>query len=129
MPRCARKDKRGLDSISRYYVPYPLTPLTEFASFYLYGLTDNPYRQSTDLAKFGELYNLVIGDHGGLSLSSSFHPYQLVNPAGRHGLVRSLRSALRAAQPSRVVRGNSRRAGAFRGGPAGRVQRVSRLAR
>ncbi|WP_223650049.1 hypothetical protein [Hymenobacter psoromatis] len=59
-----------------------LPPLTEFASFYLYGLTDNPYRQSTDLAKFSELYNLVIGDHGGLSLSSSFHPYQLVNSTG-----------------------------------------------
>ena len=63
-------------------MPAALPSLTEFASFYLYGLTDNPYRQSTDLAKFGELYNLVIGDHGGLSLSSSFHPYQLVNPAG-----------------------------------------------
>ena len=59
-----------------------LPSLTEFASFYLYGLTDNPYRQSTDLENFGQLYSLVIGDHGGLSLSSSFHPYQLVNPAG-----------------------------------------------
>lgn len=56
--------------------------LNDFASFYLYGLTNQPYRQSTDLAKFGELYNLVIGNHGGLGLASSFHPYQLVNQAG-----------------------------------------------
>ena len=56
--------------------------LNDFASFYLYGLTSLPYRQSTDLAKFGELYNLVIGNHGGLGLASTFHPYQLVNPGG-----------------------------------------------
>jgi hypothetical protein len=56
--------------------------LTDFACFYLYGLTNNPYQQSTDLAKFGELFNLVIGAHGGVGLASTFHPYQLVNPAG-----------------------------------------------
>jgi hypothetical protein len=56
--------------------------LTDFASFYLYGLTDNPYRQSDDLAAFGRLYELVIGAHGGVALASSFHPYQLVNPKG-----------------------------------------------
>jgi hypothetical protein len=56
--------------------------LNDFASFYLYGLTNQPYRQSTDLTKFGELYNLVIGNHGGLGLASTFHPYQLVNQAG-----------------------------------------------
>ena len=83
LPRCTRQDKRAFDFNILTSVPTAaLPPLTEFTSFYLYGLTDNPYRQSTDLAQFGELYNLVIGDHGGLSLSSSFHPYQLVNPAG-----------------------------------------------
>lgn len=56
--------------------------LNDFASFYLYGLTNQPYQQSADLAKFGELYNLVIGNHGGLGIASTFHPYQLVNPAG-----------------------------------------------
>ena len=56
--------------------------LTDFASFYLYGLTNQPYQQSADLTKFGELYNLVIGQHGGLGMASTFHPYQLVNPAG-----------------------------------------------
>ncbi|MBJ6109516.1 hypothetical protein JAO73_10855 [Hymenobacter sp. BT523] len=56
--------------------------LNDFASFYLYGLTNNPYQQSTDFDKFGELYNLVIGAHGGFSIASSFHPYQLVSPAG-----------------------------------------------
>jgi hypothetical protein len=64
-------------------VTAPATPsLTDFASFYLYGLTNNPYQQSTDLTKFGELYNLVVGEHGGVGLSSSFHPYQLINQAG-----------------------------------------------
>jgi len=56
--------------------------LTDFASFYLYGLTDNPYRQSDDLAAFGRLYELVIGPHGGVGLASTFHPYQLVNLKG-----------------------------------------------
>ena len=54
----------------------------DFACFYLYGLTNQPYRQSTDLGKFGELYSLVVGEHGGLGIASTFHPYQLVNPAG-----------------------------------------------
>lgn len=56
--------------------------LTDFASFYLYGLTNQPYQQSADLANFGELYSLVIGQHGGLGIASTFHPYQLVNEAG-----------------------------------------------
>ena len=59
-----------------------LPSLRDFASFYLYGLTNNPYQQSTDVKQFGELYNLVVGEHGGVALSSSFHPYQLVNQAG-----------------------------------------------
>lgn len=63
--------------------PTPALPLlTEFASFYLYGLSPNPYLQSTDREQFGQLYDLVIGAHGGVSLGSSFHPYQLVNPSG-----------------------------------------------
>jgi hypothetical protein len=64
--------------------PASATPpsLADFASFYLYGLTDNPYRQSADVEQFGQLYDLVIGAHGGVSLGSTFHPYQLVNPAG-----------------------------------------------
>lgn len=56
--------------------------LTDFARFYLYGLTNQPYQQSADLAKFGALYHQVIGAHGGLGIASSFHPYQLVNPVG-----------------------------------------------
>ena len=54
----------------------------DFACFYLYGLTNQPYRQAADLGKFGELFSLVIGQHGGLSIGSTFHPYQLLNPAG-----------------------------------------------
>ncbi|WP_345122291.1 hypothetical protein [Hymenobacter antarcticus] len=65
----------------------PATPptgpaLADFACFYLYGLTNQPYRQSTDLDKFGELFSLIIGNHGGLGVASTFHPYQLVNPVG-----------------------------------------------
>ena len=56
--------------------------LADFACFYLYGITNEPYRQSTDLTKFGELYSLVVGNHGGLGIASSFHPYQLLNPEG-----------------------------------------------
>ena len=56
--------------------------LTDFASCYLYGLSSQPYRQSTDVAQFGQLYDLVVGSHGGVALASTFHPYQLVNPAG-----------------------------------------------
>ena len=54
----------------------------DFACFYLYGLTNNPHQQSADYDKFGELYKLVVGAHGGFSIASSFHPYQLLNPAG-----------------------------------------------
>ena len=62
--------------------PAAVPSLADFASFYLYGLTNNPYQQSTAIEQFGQLYDLVIGAHGGVSLGSSFHPYQLVNPAG-----------------------------------------------
>jgi hypothetical protein len=54
----------------------------DFANFYLYGFTNNPYRQAADLVKFGELYNLVVGAHGGFGLASTFHPYQLLTPEG-----------------------------------------------
>jgi hypothetical protein len=68
---------------SRYYFSMPTPPsITDFASCYLYGLTDNPYRQATDLAEFGRLFERVIGNHGGVGLASTFHPYQLVTPAG-----------------------------------------------
>jgi len=56
--------------------------LNDFASFYLYGLSIEPYQQTTDFDKLGALYNLVVGAHGGFSIASTFHPYQLVNPAG-----------------------------------------------
>ncbi|OGX91416.1 hypothetical protein [Hymenobacter coccineus] len=56
--------------------------LADFACFCLYGLTDNPYRQAADVARFGQLYDLVVGPHGGVGVGSTFHPYQLVSPAG-----------------------------------------------
>lgn len=74
--------------------------LNDFASFSLYGFTNQPYQQSADLVKFGELYNLVIGQHGGLGIASSFHPYQLVNQAGI--TVWYAAYAQFYAQPSRV---------------------------
>lgn len=54
----------------------------DFACFYLYGLTNRAYRQSTEYEQFGELYKLVVGAHGGFSIAGTFHPYQLLNPAG-----------------------------------------------
>lgn len=56
--------------------------ITNFECFYVYGLTDNPFRQSTDLKSFGELFKNVIGTKGGIIIGSSFHPYQLVNQKG-----------------------------------------------
>jgi hypothetical protein len=56
--------------------------LTNFDCYYIYGLTDNPFRQSKDLKSFVELYKKVIGIKGGVVIGSSFHPYQLVNPKG-----------------------------------------------
>ncbi|WP_162796271.1 hypothetical protein [Pedobacter namyangjuensis] len=56
--------------------------LANFDCYYIYGLTDNPFRQSNDFKSFGELYKKVIGTKGGIVIGSSFHPYQLVNPKG-----------------------------------------------
>jgi hypothetical protein len=56
--------------------------LSNFDCYYIYGLTDNPFRQSNNFKAFGELYKKVIGINGGIIIGSSFHPYQLVNPKG-----------------------------------------------
>ena len=56
--------------------------MTNFDYYYLYGLTDNPYRQSADAKLFNTLYDKVIGNKGGIIIGSSFHPYQIVNPKG-----------------------------------------------
>ena len=61
-------------------VPLIVPTYGDFACFYLYGLSNEPYRQSPDLKKFGELFNLVIGAHGGAGIAGSFHPYQLLGP-------------------------------------------------
>lgn len=56
--------------------------MVNFDCYYIYGLTDNPFRQSDDFKSFGELYKNVIGVKGGIVIGSSFHPYQLVNSKG-----------------------------------------------
>jgi hypothetical protein len=56
--------------------------LTDFEFYYLYGLTNNPFSQSTDVKSFNVLFGKVIGDRGGIIIGSSFHPYQIVNPKG-----------------------------------------------
>jgi hypothetical protein len=56
--------------------------LKNFQSFYLYGFTNNPSRQSTDINGWGALYHHVIGTRGGIIPGGSFHPYQLVNAKG-----------------------------------------------
>lgn len=56
--------------------------ITNFNCFYLFGLTDNPNRQSNDVKSFESLYKNVIGDSGGIIIGNSFHPYQIVNPKG-----------------------------------------------
>ena len=54
--------------------------LTNFNCFYLFGLTDNPNRQSNDVKSFENLYENVIGNIGGIIIGNSFHPYQIINP-------------------------------------------------
>lgn len=56
--------------------------MTDFDFHYLYGLTNNPFKQSTDVKSFNTLFGKVIGDKGGIIIGSSFHPYQIVNPKG-----------------------------------------------
>lgn len=56
--------------------------LKNFECYYVYGLTNNPYRQSNDFKSFGELYKNIVGVKGGIAIGSSFHPYQLVNQKG-----------------------------------------------
>ena len=66
-----------------FALPAPAGPTAnDFAGFYLYGLTAQPYHPTTDFVKLGELYKLVIGAHGGFALASTFHPYQLLGPGG-----------------------------------------------
>jgi hypothetical protein len=59
-----------------------LDSLTNFNCYYLFGLTDNPNRQSNDVKSFENLYKNVIGNIGGILIGNSFHPYQIVNPKG-----------------------------------------------
>ena len=62
-------------------LPPPTAPtFNDFACFYLYGFSNHPYQQSADLKKFGELFSLVIGEHGGVGIAGTFHPYQLLGP-------------------------------------------------
>lgn len=60
----------------------PKEALVNFECYYLYGLTNHPFRQSNDFKLFLELYKKVIGTNGGIIIASSFHPYQLINPKG-----------------------------------------------
>lgn len=61
----------------------PAESILNFRQFYLYGFTDNnPFKQSEDVRSFNLLYEKVIGDIGGIIISSSFHPYQIVNQKG-----------------------------------------------
>ena len=56
--------------------------LSDFECAYLYGFTNEPLKESMDNEGFQKLYNMVIGNKGGLIINGSFHPYQLVNPKG-----------------------------------------------
>ncbi len=60
----------------------PAESILNYRQFYLYGFTDNPYRQSDDAKSFDLLYEKVIGGVGGIIIGSSFHPYQIVNQKG-----------------------------------------------
>lgn len=62
--------------------PSPEYSLANFDCYYIYGLTDNPFRQSSDYSSFEKLYRKVIGASGGIAIGSSFHPYKLINSKG-----------------------------------------------
>jgi hypothetical protein len=72
----------GLFSFLKKKQPTGVSPITDFRSYYLYGFTDNPFLQPNDAGAFNQLYAKVIGDMGGLIISGSFHPYQIVNQKG-----------------------------------------------
>ncbi|MET0243674.1 MAG: hypothetical protein ABW174_09400 [Flavitalea sp.] len=54
--------------------------LNDYNFCYLYRFTREPSRTSADLASFARLYSIVIGGSGGMILSRSYHPFQLINP-------------------------------------------------
>ncbi|AIN75151.1 hypothetical protein O8E88_002362 [Flavobacterium psychrophilum] len=56
--------------------------MVNFQCYYLFGLTDNPNRESKDTKSFTNLYENIIGEKGGIIIGNSFHPYQIVNPKG-----------------------------------------------
>ncbi len=53
-----------------------------FRFYYLYGLTDNPFRQFDDLEKINSLFDNVVGKQGLIIINSSFHPYQIISDKG-----------------------------------------------
>ena len=59
-----------------------IIPLSHFNSYYLYGFTQDPNNVAADRQRFGELYQLVIGELGGIAINNSFHPYFIINQKG-----------------------------------------------
>ncbi|GAB3794867.1 hypothetical protein GCM10028819_09880 [Spirosoma humi] len=60
----------------------PVMSLSSFTPYYLYGFTQNPNNVADDKHLFGELYQLVIGEIGGIAINNSFHPYFIINSKG-----------------------------------------------
>ena len=58
------------------------TSLLSYKPCYLYGFTENPNNVAVDKQQFGELYQKVIGNIGGIAINNSFHPYFIVNKKG-----------------------------------------------
>ena len=60
----------------------PVISLSSLTPYYLYGFTQNPNNVAADQQRFGELYQLVIGEVGGIAITNSFHPYFIINTKG-----------------------------------------------
>lgn len=56
--------------------------LDDFRFYYLYGFSNDPNRTSHNIEAFHNLYQLVIGNIGGLMITNSFHPYFTINAKG-----------------------------------------------
>jgi hypothetical protein len=59
-----------------------LVKLSDFKPYYLYGLTRSFEKKDKEKFNFNNLYQIVIGNIGGLIIPNAFHPYKIVNKKG-----------------------------------------------
>lgn len=61
-----------------------MATLSSFRKEYIWGFTQgNPMRHSTDKDAFYQLIHKLVGNNPTITIGASFHPYQLVDAAGK----------------------------------------------